>query len=185
MVRDYYSRKARLEGYYARSAYKLKEINKKYKLIGKHSSVLDLGCAPGGWMQVIKEISKGYVLGIDLKPIKKITGVDFIQGDVNDESMLKKIEKQFDVIVSDLAPKTTGIVELDHELSIDLAKQALKITKTKLKKNGHFLAKVFQGIFLNDIIKEIKKNFTFVKTIRPKATKKGSKEVYIVAKQKI
>ncbi len=183
-AKDYYSRKARSEGYYARSAYKLKELNKRFRLIRRGSSVLDLGCAPGGWMQVIKEIvgKKGYLLGIDIKPMKDVEHAEFILGDVNDSALLDRINRKFDAVVSDLAPSTTGIAELDHELSIGLARRALDIAKKRLKKNGGFLCKLFQGAHFQGYLADVKKSFAFVRAIRPKATKKGSKEVYVIAK---
>lgn len=180
-MKDFYTRKSRQEGYYARSAYKLKHINKKYNLIRKGDKVLDLGCSPGGWVQASLEIigNKGLVIGVDITPARiKAKNFKFIKADVKEA----KIEEKFDVVISDMAPKTTGIQELDHERSYDLAKTALEIAKKHLKEKGNFLCKIFQGKYYQEFLNEVKKNFEFAKTVKPGASKKKSKEMYIVGK---
>lgn len=177
-MKDKYTIKAKSEGYRARSAYKLFQINKKYKVIKKGDDVLDLGCWPGGWLKVAKKLSKtGRVLGIDLTKIKPIEGVEFIQGDIKEV----KIEGEFDVVLSDMAPKTSGIIGLDVERSLQLSKLALKKAKKHLKNKGNFIVKVFQGKEFDDYLKMVKKYFSFVKTTKPQTSRKRSKEVYIVA----
>lgn len=186
MKKDFYTRKSRQEGLRARSAYKLEEINKKYKLIRSGNNVLDLGCWPGGWLLITKRIvgDRGYVLGIDEKEIREVKGVDFIEGDVFNDEVLDKIkEKKFDVVISDLAPNTSGILELDNERSYDLSLRALEIAKQVLNKNGNFLCKIFMGKSFSDFLSEMRKSFEFVKPAKPDASKKVSKEMYIIGKR--
>ncbi len=185
-MKDYYTRKSREEGYYARSVYKLKQLNKKYSIIKQGDKVLDLGCSPGGWVQVSLEIvgKEGSVVGIDLEKAKvKAENFKFIQGDVYDKKNLEVVEK-FDVVLSDMAPKTSGIRDLDQERSFDLAKQALSVAKKKLKVGGNFVCKIFQGKDYPNFINQVKKEFKFVKTFKPEASKSGSKEMYVVGKCK-
>jgi len=184
-MKDFYTRKSREEGYHARSVYKLKQINKKYSLIKKGDKVLDLGCSPGGWIQASLEITgeKGFVTGIDINNIKKIKSKNFrfIKEDIDDVNL----EEKFDVILSDMAPKTTGDQALDHERSYDLSKTALEIAKKNLKEKGNFLCKIFQGKNYQKFLDEVKKNFEFVKTVKPEASKRKSKEMYVIGKCKI
>jgi 23S rRNA (uridine2552-2'-O)-methyltransferase len=176
-MKDHYTVKAKSQGLRARSAYKLLQLNQKYNLIKKGDDVLDLGCWPGGWLVASQRISKtGRVLGIDLTRIKPIEGVEFIQEDINKV----KLEGKFDIVMSDMAPKTTGIHAMDVGRSIDLAEMALKFAKKHLKENGNFLVKVFQGEGFDDYYKKVKKYFKFAKTTKPEASRKRSKEVYIV-----
>ncbi len=185
-MKDYYTRKSREEGYYARSVYKIKELNKKYKLIKQGDKVLDIGCSPGGWVQAALEVvgRKGYVVGIDLEKVKvKAENFRFIQGDIYENKILEDIEV-VDVVLSDTAPKTSGVRELDQGRSIDLARIALDIAKKKLKAEGNFVCKVFQGKEYPDYIREVKKEFSFVKTSKPEASKSGSKEMYVIGKCK-
>ena len=181
-MKDFYTMKSREEGYYARSVYKLKQINKKYNLIRKRDKVLDLGCSPGGWVQASLEIvgNKGSVTGIDISPIRKIKAKNFkfIKSDIQEA----KIEGNFDVVLSDMAPKTTGVQELDQERSYDLAKRALTTAKKHLNEGGNFLCKIFQGPKYQEFISEVKKSFEFVKTVKPEASKRESKEMYVIGK---
>lgn len=182
MMKDFYTRKSREEGYYARSVYKLKSINQKYNLIKKGDKVLDLGCSPGGWIQASLEIigQEGFITGIDLTHVKKIEAKNFkfIRSDIEKA----EIEGLFDVVLSDMAPKTTGIRELDQERSYDLAKTALETAKKHLKPCGNFLCKIFQGPRYQEFVNEVGKNFEFVKTVKPEASKQESKEMYVVGK---
>ena len=179
MGKDFYTKKARQEGYSARSAYKLKQINKKYRLIKEGDNVLDLGCWPGGWSQVASQIigPKGSVTGVDVKEIKiRIRNFEQAKADVNQFHT----EKIFKVVISDTAPRTSGAKELDHEISISLARRALSIAKTNLIANGNFLCKVFQGRYFKKLLDDIKRSFKFVKPVKPEASKKESKEIYII-----
>lgn len=181
-MKDFYTRKSREEGYYARSVYKLKHINKKYNLIRKDDKVLDLGCSPGGWVQASLEIigPEGFVVGIDIVPVKRIEAKNFrfIKSNIEEA----QIEEMFDVILSDMAPKTTGIRDLDQERSYDLAKTALETAKKHLKQGGNFLCKIFQGPRYQEFLNEVKKEFEFVKTVKPEASKRESKEMYVIGK---
>lgn len=184
--KDYFFKKAKKEGYRARSAYKLFALNKRYNIIRKNSRVLDLGCSPGSWLQVISKISShGLIVGVDILPMKKIKNTIFIQGDITDSSTVEKIKEvspEFDVIISDLAPKTTGIKELDHNRSILLNEKVLEITDKLLVLKGNLLCKVFQGGDFKDFLDKISKKFEFVKSHKPEASRKESKEIYIIAK---
>jgi 23S rRNA (uridine2552-2'-O)-methyltransferase len=179
--KDTYFQKAKKEGYRGRASYKLLQIQNRYKIIKQGDSVLDIGCAPGSWLQVTKKLTNGYILGIDIVKTKAVTGVELIKGDILSEETQKKIKQKFNVILSDIAPKTTGIRKLDQEASFDLTEMSYLITKTHLKKGGNFIVKTFQSNETNQLIKQIKKDFKQVKTYTPKATRQGSKEIYIIA----
>jgi len=176
---DGYSRLAKKKGLRARSAYKLLQLNRKFKIIKKNSDVLDLGCAPGGWMLIAKKLTTGNIVGIDLAPVKPIEGTKIILGDATDPQLIKNLG-QFDVVMSDMAPKTTGIKTLDVGRSIDLAFSALDTAKAVLKKDGNFLCKIFQGPGSEDFVKECRKYFKKVFATKPEASKKRSKEFYVV-----
>ena len=179
--KDYYFNKAKKEGFRARSSYKLIEIAKKYQLIQKNDAVLDIGCAPGSWLQVIKQMTRGRIVGVDLVSIKPIEGVTFIQGDIEDTEVKKQLQGKFDVILSDIAPKTTGMRERDQAISYILSRESFLIAKKHLNTNGNFLVKTFQSQETEDLVKEIKPHFSFVKRYSPQSTRQGSKEIYIVA----
>ncbi len=177
-MKDHYTRKAKSSGMRARSAYKLLQICRKYNLIKRKDDVLDLGCWPGGWLIASKKLTKGRVVGIDLVQIKPIGGVEFYRGDVKE--VVKEVSGSFDVVLSDMAPKTTGMIELDVARSIELAELALDVALKKLKDNGNFLVKVFQGEGYEDYLKKVRKSFSFVKAFKPPASKDKSKEMYII-----
>lgn len=177
-MKDHYTIQAKREGLRARSAYKLLQLNAKYHFIKFGDDVLDLGCWPGGWLVASQRISKrGKVVGIDLTKIEPVPGADFILGDINST----RIEGKFDVVLSDMAPKTTGIIDLDVARSVGLALMALKTAKSSLKPSGNFLVKIFQGEGFDEFFGKVKKNFKFAKTTKPEASRKRSKEVYIIA----
>ena len=166
--------RSRKEGYRARSVFKLMELNGKYNLIKKGDSVFDIGCWPGSWLQFCRK--KGCkVNGVDLK---KTEGFDTIQGDI----MKLNFEGEYDVVLSDVAPKTTGVVILDQENSLELSRRSFEIALKILKKNGNFLCKVFNGEDVKELVKEVKKKFRNVKLVRADNSRRRSKEVYIVAK---
>jgi 23S rRNA (uridine2552-2'-O)-methyltransferase len=183
---EFYTRKAREEKYPARSVYKLKEIDEKYKLIKKGDRVLDLGAAPGSWMiYVSRQIGEnGEVVGVDISDLKisLAPNMIFVQKDVADLKVEKFTEpkKQFDLVLSDLAPKTTGMKSVDAINSLLLCDKALVIAKLVLKKGGSFVCKIFEGNMTEKFFKEIKKEFKFAKAFRPKAVLKGSKEIYMI-----
>ena len=153
----------------------------EFQLIKKEDSVLDLGCAPGSWLQVLKQFTHGKIIGIDLINIKPIDRVAFIQGDIQNPTVQKQLKEKFDVVVSDVAPKTSGIQNKDKFLSYELSRESFHIAKIVLKKNGNFLVKTFQSQDTEDLIKEMKPYFTFIKRYTPYSTRQRSKEIYIIA----
>ena len=194
--KDFYFRRAKLEGYRARSAFKLKEIQKKFGIFRKGDWVLDLGAAPGSWMQVSLEFvgDKGFVLGVDLKEIKSFgkENVVSIKGDITKKEVEKKIEsilkgrgrKKFDVVLSDASPNISGIWDLDVFRAIRLARASLSLAKRFLKREGVFVVKLFQGKEYQKFLEELKKNFSSVKLFKPKASRKHSSEIYAVCFKK-
>jgi len=187
--REHFYKEAKKVGYRARSAFKLKQIQKKFKIIKQNDSVLDLGAAPGGWSQVVREIvnEHGLVIGVDLSYIEPINGVTFLQGDLTKNLTIQQIqqmaeENKFDVILSDMSPNISGNYNVDHARSIHLCEQALKSTEILLKPGGTFVCKVFDGEHLQEFVQKTKQSFKNVKQFSPTASRKSSSEVYIIAK---
>ena len=186
--RDYYYRKAKEEKYRSRAAYKLFQAVEKYRFMKKGDVVVDLGAAPGGWIQAARKIvgTKGFVLGVDLKPIEPFpqNNVRTIIGDINEqetlEQILSMIPKKADVIISDASPNISGIWEVDHARQIDLAHQSLKIALETLRPLGSFFVKVFEGDLLVDFINELKRHFEVVRIIKPKASRAKSSEIFVL-----
>ena len=184
--RDQYRKLAKEQGYRSRSAYKLLEINNKYNLIKPNDTILDIGCAPGGWLQVAKKIAgpDGTIVGIDISPIKSIMGVSTMQVDIEDKDAIDKIRKNypfsFDVVLSDLSPKVSGIWHFDHERQISLTLVALQITSKLLKRGGNAIFKIFDGSYSGDARREAAKIFLKVSSSKPKASRQKSSEFYIV-----
>jgi 23S rRNA (uridine2552-2'-O)-methyltransferase len=185
--KDHYYRKAKEQGYRARSAYKLLQMNQKFHLIKKGDSVVDLGAAPGGWLQVSRQLSGGKVLGVDLEEIEPISGVVTRQADMTREGTLDLLREALggdaDVVISDAAPNLSGAWDVDHARSVDLARSALALARRLLKPRGHFLVKVFQGDMYPDFLAEVKREFSQVQAHSPPASRKESAEIYIVAKK--
>jgi 23S rRNA (uridine2552-2'-O)-methyltransferase len=178
--KDHYFRKAKKEGYVARSIYKLIEINKKYNLVERNSRVLDIGSSPGSWVQACIKIHAKEIVGVDIEDTKvQSTNFTFIKEDITklDIDSLGK----FDVVLSDIAPSTSGNIDLDVDKSIELSEMSFEIAKKVLKEDGNFLVKVFQGDGFEELLKKIKKHFKFCKSYKPQSTRKQSKEIYIVA----
>ncbi len=187
---DKYFQKAKDEGYRARSAYKLDAIQKKFHLISAGDRVLDLGAAPGSFMQLVGRIvgDSGIVIGIDLQSIKPFrkSNMKAYEGDIFDENIYEKIGVfEFDVITSDLAPATTGIKSVDAGKSFQLNEQVLEVAKIHLKKGGHVVMKAFPGENHSELIRLTKKQFKTVKPFVPDAVRKSSREVYIVGINKL
>lgn len=185
--RDHYYWKAKEEGYRARSAYKLLQINQRFHLIKKGDSVVDLGAAPGGWLQVAKQLSGGKVVGVDLAEIEPIPGVTTFKADITEDSTVNLIKDAIgssaDVVISDAAPNLSGTWDVDHARSIDLARSALTIAKKILKPGGSFLVKVFQGDMFDAYLREVKHEFSRVQAHSPQASRKESAEMYLIAKK--
>ena len=184
--REYYYRKAKEEKFRSRATYKLLQAVKKHQFIKPGYVVVDLGAAPGGWTQASRRIvgSSGFVLGIDLKRVEPIDlpNVRTVTGDVTDSQITQSIRellpRSADVIISDVSPNISGVWELDHARQIDLARQSLRIATSVLRPRGNFFVKVFQGDMLNDFVEEVKQYFSFVKLIKPKASRAKSSELY-------
>jgi len=185
--REPFFKKSRIEGFRSRSAYKLIEMNKKFKFIKNNTYLLDLGSFPGGWSQVARKIiTKGKILAVDTKYMKKLEKVNFITADMNDKEVYEKIYKYFnqkiDVIISDMAADTTGSKSLDSYRTGELCLNAIDLAKKILKKDGIFLSKVFMGSIFTDIEEKAKKYFKKVVKYKPRASKRESKEIYIFCK---
>ncbi len=184
--RDPHTRSAKREGYRARSAYKLLEINKRYQVIRPHDRVVDLGCAPGGWLQVIRKLTDGDVFGIDIKRIEPLEGVNFIRGDMTKprvlEILMEKAGGKVNTVVSDMSPNISGHYSMDQANSVYLAEMALRTSDEILMKGGNFVAKVFEGDLFSHFLKQVKPRFSRVKVHNPKASRKSSSEVYVIAK---
>jgi len=186
--KEYYYRKAKEEKFRSRAAYKLLQAVEKHRFIKPGYVVVDLGAAPGGWTQASVRIvgSSGFVLGIDLKQMEPIgfPNVCTAIADVTDSQITKNIKELLprpaDVVISDVSPNISGIWELDHARQIDLARHSLRVATSILKPKGNFFVKVFQGDMLNDFVKEVKQHFSFVKLIKPKASRAKSSELYIL-----
>jgi 23S rRNA (uridine2552-2'-O)-methyltransferase len=186
---EHFYKEAKRVGYRARSAYKLKQIQNKFKILKRGNIVIDLGAAPGGWSQIAKEIvgDEGTVIGMDISPIKPISGITFLKGDITEETSIQELidileEKKADSVLSDMSPEISGNYSIDHARSIYLCEQALTTAEVILKPNGNFLCKAFSGEELQDFIKKLKEKFSTVKIFTPPASRKSSSEVYIIAK---
>ena len=185
--RDPFFRQSKIQGYRSRSAFKLIEMNKKFKFIKKNSSLLDLGSCPGGWSQVArKEIIKGKILAVDVKPMEKINNVDFINGDFSDDNVSKEImlyfDNKIDVVLSDMAVNTSGNKALDSYRTGELCINAMSLAKKLLVSDGAFLSKIFMGAIFKEIKEKAKKSFKDVVIYKPLSSKKESKEIYIFCK---
>ena len=184
--RDQYRRLAKDQGYRARSAYKLLQINRSYNILKKGDKVVDLGCAPGGWLQVaVKEVRpSGKVIGIDLKPVTPVVDAIILQGSIEDLNMLSKIEEilgsKADVVLSDLAPNVSGVWDIDHARQISLSTIALQFTQRLLRIGGSSVFKVFEGDMLKEFRSELDRNFGKVFLSKPSASRQESSELYII-----
>jgi len=183
---DYYYRKAKSEGYRSRASYKLLQIQERYRVVRREDVVVDLGAAPGGWLQVIRHLN-ATAIAVDLQKIEPLEGVTSIRADITaPETVIKKIQEmrgQVDVVISDAAPNLSGVWSLDHARSIDISRSALKIATSVLKTGGNFVVKVFQGDLFDPFTRGVDAHFSFVKAFNPRASRKQSAEIYIVAKR--
>lgn len=189
-VRDYYFQKAKKERYPARSIYKLEEVQKKYRLLRSGDSVLDLGCHPGSWSLYASETvgPKGIVVGIDLQEtvIASRPGgavIHWLCGDITDPeqiSRIRRIRPAFKVLLSDIAPRTTGNRWTDHQQSMRLADQTLHLAGQLLHEKGHYLCKLFQGEGTVSFIATLKEHFSLVKVIKPHSSRKESRELFVL-----
>lgn len=185
-TKDHFFWKAKKQGFMARSVYKLAEADEKYHLIRKGLKVLDLGAAPGSWTQFTAQKigDTGLIVAIDYRPlsIKPPDNVKFLIGNIENIDIKNSTGlDDFDLLLSDMAPKTTGIKTLDQENSYNLTMQAFKIAQLNLKKNGHAFVKTFQGAKTSDIIKLLKQNFKQVNIFKPKSSRSESFEIFLLA----
>jgi 23S rRNA (uridine2552-2'-O)-methyltransferase len=188
-VNDPYVKKAQIDGYRARAAYKLIELNEKDKLIRPGMLVVDLGSAPGSWSQIAGRLVgvKGRVIASDILRMDSLEHVDFIQGDFTEESVFNQImEKlggaQADLVISDMAPNISGVDAADQAASMYLVELALDMARQVLKPKGNFVTKVFHGEGCDDYVKEVRTSFEKVVIRKPDASRPRSREVYVVAK---
>jgi 23S rRNA (uridine2552-2'-O)-methyltransferase len=190
--KDHFFEKAKKENFAARSIYKLDEIDQRFRLIKSGDSVLDLGCAPGSWSQYCakKVGEKGRVLGVDLQSVKlTLPNALFLQADIHDvnwDEVFEKygIEKQFDSVISDMAPRTTGVKFVDQARSLELCEFALSIAMERLKVGGHFICKLFHGEAFEQLRDQLRKSFEKVEILRPESTRKESKEIFLIGIRK-
>ena len=185
--RDIYVRQSQVDGYRARSAYKLIEIDEKFKIFKNGLSVIDLGASPGSWSQYIaRTVKSGRLVSIDLKSMEEIDNIILIKGDFTDLDSQQKIKSLFkskvDVVVSDMAVNTTGIKDIDAIYTGELAMEAMNFSKEMLVKEGRFVSKIFLGSSFNEIVALGKKIFKEVKVFKPKSSRKESKESFIICK---
>jgi len=186
--RDFYYRKAKEEDYRSRAAYKLAQANEKFIFISPGDVVLDLGASPGGWLRVIRKVvgTKGFVLGVDLNEIARFqfSNIITIVGDITSSETRDRIAailpRKADVITSDVSPNVSGIWEVDHARQVDLAEKSLQIAASVLKEDGHFFVKVFQGELFDRFLGTMRRCFSEIKVIKPKASRKESAEIYVL-----
>jgi 23S rRNA (uridine2552-2'-O)-methyltransferase len=192
--RDEYYNRAKQEGYRARSAYKLKQLDEDAGLFGPGNTVVDLGAAPGGWLQVASEAvgERGTVVGVDFQRIRELEreNVETIRGDMTDEETKAEVRERVgedgaDVVISDMAPNMTGEYSVDHARSVHLARQALEVALELLPAGGDFVAKVFDGQDLDDLKDDVDDEFEYVRSIRPEASRDSSSELYLVGKHRV
>jgi 23S rRNA (uridine2552-2'-O)-methyltransferase len=177
--------RAKSEGYRSRAAYKLLEIQKRFAVIRRSDNVVDLGAAPGSWLQVARALTDGRVLGIDLSPIPPITGVQTIEGDFTDTALQEQVRAELgvvNVIVSDAAPKLSGHKSYDQARTMALGEEALRFACNTVKPGGNFVVKSFQGTDFSALYSETKRHFHTARTYVTQATRKGSTELYIIGK---
>ena len=185
--RDTYVRKSKIDGYRARSAYKLIEIDEKFKIFKGGLTVIDIGAAPGSWSQYASKVVKnGKIISIDLKDMEPIPNIIQIKGDFTENKFQKIIKEQLhasaDVVMSDMAVNTTGIKDIDAIQTGELCKEAIVFSKEVIKKQGFFISKIFMGSTFNEIVALGKESFKEVKVFKPKSSRKDSKESFIICK---
>ena len=192
--KDEYYNRAKQEGYRTRAAYKLKQLDREADLLSHGDTVVDLGAAPGGWLQVAAEEvgETGTVVGVDFQRIRELehANIETIKGDMTEERTKDRLSKTIgeggaDLVISDMAPNMTGEYDLDHARSVHLARQAFGVAEDVLATDGDFVAKVFQGQDLDALREEIEDAFQYVRTMNPEASRDSSSEVYLVGKHRL
>ncbi|NNC77098.1 MAG: 23S rRNA methyltransferase [Woeseiaceae bacterium] len=187
--RDPYVQRARRDGWRSRAVYKLQQIDEKERLLRPDMTVVDLGAAPGGWSQFVSTRLKGRarIVAVDLLPVDSLPAVEFIQGDFTDERVLAAVKQAVggdgaDLVISDMAPNISGLKAVDQPRSMYLAELALDLCRLLLKRRGSFVCKLFQGEGSDEFIRECRTAFERVKVMKPAASRAGSREVYLVAR---
>ena len=184
--KDHYRKLAKDQGLRARSAYKLQQLNDSYQILKKGSKVVDIGCAPGGWLQIATKLvgSTGRVVGIDLKPVEPVAGAVILEGNIEAAEMRSRISETLggkaDALLSDLAPNVSGVWDIDHARQISLTQTALQFANTILRPGGSAIFKVFEGDMLNDLRAELRQNFGKAQLSKPSASRQESSELYAV-----
>lgn len=186
--KDFYYKEAKKEEYRSRASFKLLQAVRKHGFMDLGDVVVDLGAAPGGWLQIAGEIvgEKGLVLGVDIKEVEPIgyPNVSAIVGDIRDLETAHRIKailpRPADVVISDVSPNVSGIWEVDHARQVELAECSLRIAASVLRVNGNFFVKVFQGEMLHQYLNLVGKHFSYVKLVKPKASRKESAEIYVL-----
>ena len=187
-VQDHYFKKAKKEGYPARSVYKLEEADKKYRILKKGDKVLDIGCQPGSWSMYAAKVAGpgGLVVGVDLNEGNIQGGgskIHVIDGDILDQDIVERVHKiaeRFNVVISDMAPRTTGNKWADQQQSLELARRALDVASEFLKDGGNFYCKVFEGEDFKDFVDSVREYFSKTKIVKPKSSRKESREVFVL-----
>jgi 23S rRNA (uridine2552-2'-O)-methyltransferase len=189
-INDEFVLKSKKEGFRSRSSYKLIQINEKFDFLNSSKNILDLGCAPGGWLQVSKKFSsvETKILGVDKLNIEAIPGVCFYQGDIFEDKVINYIEtffqKKIDLIMSDMSPNSTGNKKVDHLRILSLVERVIFISNQLLQKNGFIIIKIFQGGMQGDLMNDMKVSLKNIKNFKPKASRKESPEMYLIAQKK-
>ena len=185
---DPFVKKAQVEGLRSRAAFKLTELIERDRLLRPGMNVVDLGAAPGGWTQVVRESlgDNGRVIALDVLPMQGVAGVDVLQGDFRDAALLARLEAllggaRLDLVLSDMAPNMSGVVLVDQARAMELAELALAFARRWLKPGGAFLVKLFQGVGFDDFVRDLRQGFERVSMRKPKASRARSREVYALA----
>ena len=185
---DPFVKKAQVEGPRSRAAFKLTELIERDRLLRPGMNVVDLGAAPGGWTQVVRESlgDSGRVIALDVLPMQGVAGVDVLQGDFRDAALLARLEAllggtRLDLVLSDMAPNMSGVVLVDQARAMELAELALAFARQWLKPGGAFLVKLFQGVGFDDFVRDLRQGFERVSMRKPKASRARSREVYALA----
>jgi 23S rRNA (uridine2552-2'-O)-methyltransferase len=189
--RDYYYKKAKRENYRSRAAYKLMQLDERFRIFKPGDSVIDLGASPGGWTQVAAEKvgSTGLVIAVDMKSMDPVENAVMVKGDARSEETISRVKEllpggQANIIISDMAPNISGNYSLDHARSMELAGMAMRYSDLLLKRGGNAVVKVFDGDMAHDLFRQIQNKFRMAKRHSPKASRKTSSEIYMVGKGK-
>ncbi len=177
--------RARHEGFRSRASFKLIEIQEKFAIIRRDDNIIDLGAAPGSWLQVLRTLTDGRVLGIDINPIAVLDGIETIEGDLTEPAIQQRAQEMLgtvSVVVCDASPKLSGHKSYDQARAIALGEEALGFACNVLKSGGNFVIKSFQGADFPELLAMVREHFHSVKTFSTKSSRKGSTEIYIIAK---